>query len=181
MDFFVKLISGYNLVCASSAVCRRECFVQLGAFDPRLPFTADWEMWLRVALHFDVAYLQTPLVHYRRHDSNETRRFTGIRELEQEFRAKRIALDREPERIPNHKALRRRVFQGLETRTLRVAAENQLSPDGKRECRMLATEMRRSGGIVGIRRILRWFRKYAGKGAIFVQRFGGHRSHRLVL
>jgi glycosyltransferase involved in cell wall biosynthesis len=159
MDFFVKLISGFNFVCCPSVVVRKECFTQLGTFDPRLPFTADWEMWLRIALHFDVAYLQTPLVHYRRHDSNETRRFTGIWELEQEFRAKRIALDREPERVPDSKALRRRVCQALETRALRVAAEDQNTPVGKKECRMLAAEMRRFGGIVGIHRILRELQK----------------------
>jgi glycosyltransferase involved in cell wall biosynthesis len=170
MDFFVKLISGYNLMCCSSVVCRKECFVQLGTFDPRLSFTADWEMWLRIALYFDVAYLQEPLVHYRLHDSNETYRFKGIHELEEEFRAKRIALDREPERIPNYRALRRRVFQALETRTLWVAAEGQLSPDGKKECRMLAAEMRRSAGIVGIRRILHELRKHIGKIAFLTQR-----------
>jgi glycosyltransferase involved in cell wall biosynthesis len=169
-DFFVKLISGYNLMCCSSVVCRKECFAQLGTFDPRLSFTADWEMWLRIALHFDVAYLQEQLVHYRLHDSNETYRFKGIHELEDEFRTKRIALNREPERIPNYKALRRRVFQELETRTLWVAAEGQLSADSKRECRMLAAEMRRSAGIVGIRRILRELRKHTAKVASLAQR-----------
>jgi glycosyltransferase involved in cell wall biosynthesis len=173
MDFFVKLISGSNLVCCPSVVVRKDCLTQLGTFDPRLPFTADWEMWLRIALHFDVAYLQTPLVHYRRHDSNETRSFTGIRELEQEFRAKRIALDREPEHVPNSKALRRRVCQGLETRALRVAAEGQLSPDDKKECRMLAAEMRRFGGIVGIRRILRELQKQLGRITFLAHRIGG--------
>jgi glycosyltransferase involved in cell wall biosynthesis len=173
LDFFVKLISGYNLMCCSSAVCRKECFVQLGTFDPRLSFTADWEMWLRIALHFDVAYLQEPLVHYRLHDSNETYRFRGICELEEEFRAKRIALHREPERIPDYKALRTRVFQELETRTLWIAAEGQLSPDGRKECQRLAVEMRRSAGIVGIRRILRELRKQIGKITFLAHRIGG--------
>jgi glycosyltransferase involved in cell wall biosynthesis len=163
MDFFVRLILGFNLVCCSSVIVRKECFTRLGTFDPRLPFTADWEMWLRIALHFDVAYLETPLVHYRLHDSNETRSFTGIRELEQEFRAKRIALDREPEHVPNSRALRSRVCQALETRALRMAAERQLPPDDKKECRMLAAEMRRFGGIVGIHRVFRELQKQIGK------------------
>jgi hypothetical protein len=173
MDFFVKLISGYNLVCCSSVVCRKECFVQLGTFDPRLSFTADWEMWLRIALYFDVAYLQEQLVHYRLHDSNETYRFKGMHELEDEFRAKHIALNREPERIPDYKALRRKVFQELETRTLWVAAEGQLSPDDRKGYQTLATEMRRFGGIVGIRRILRELRKQIGRIILLANRIRG--------
>jgi glycosyltransferase involved in cell wall biosynthesis len=162
-DFFVRLITGYNLACCPSVIFRRECYVQLGPFDPRLSFTADWEMWLRIALHFDVAYLRTPLVHYRLHDSNETWRFKGLRELEEESRAKRIALDREPNRIPNSKALRRKVFEALETRVLQMVADGQLSSESKIQGRSLAAEMRRTGTIVGVHRFLRWLRRRAAK------------------
>ena len=54
----------------------------LASLDPALPFTADWNMWLRMALLFDVAYLARPLVKYRWHSSNETLRFqTNVEEL----------------------------------------------------------------------------------------------------
>jgi len=172
-DFFVRLISGYNLACCPSVVFRRECYVQLGPFDPRLSFTTDWEMWLRIALHFDVAYLKTPLVHYRLHDSNETWRFKGVRELQEEFRAKLIALDREPNRVPNSKTLRRKVFEALETRVLQLVNEGQLSSEAEIEYRTLAEEMRRSGDIVGIHRFLRWLRRHAAKVPISLQKIAG--------
>ena len=147
LEFFVQLITGYNLVCCPTVIARKQCFTQLGGFDARLPFTVDWEMWLRVALHWDVGYLDARLVHYRQHESNETNRFKGASELEEEFRAKSIALEREPRRIPNCQALRRKVCDDLEARALRAASNGQLPPEELKAYQALAAEMHRAGRI----------------------------------
>jgi hypothetical protein len=34
--------------------------------------TADWLMWLRVALHHDLKYIDAPLFHYRLHEEQES-------------------------------------------------------------------------------------------------------------
>jgi hypothetical protein len=99
-DFFMKLLLGVNIVCCPSVVVRTACYSALGGFDPRLPFTADWEMWLRIALFHDVACLPETLVKYRRHDRMETARFAGARDLEQAYSAKATILEKYPRQIP---------------------------------------------------------------------------------
>ena len=89
---FERLWQGPNTIACPSVVVRRECIDAVGGFDPSLPFTADWEMWMRLALAYDVGYIADALVHYRRHDANETHRFTGVAELEHALLAKRRIL-----------------------------------------------------------------------------------------
>src|SRR5262249_54848121 len=108
-QYLAKLMRGVNLVCCPSVMARRECFDTLGGFDGRLPFTADWEMWMRIAAFHDVAYLVKPLVRYRRHRGNETWRFLGARELEQSYRAKMLVLEKCGDRIPDASGLKRAV------------------------------------------------------------------------
>ena len=135
-EFFEKMALGDNLVCCPSAVFRRAAFEQLGKFDPQLPYTADWEMWLRLALQFDVAYLKEPLVLYRVHDRNETHRFKGLKELEQGYRAKMTALRRGAENLPDAKAI-----------TARVAGET---------ARKALAEMRNRGHVRTVKDLRAW-------------------------
>jgi glycosyltransferase involved in cell wall biosynthesis len=101
LNFFETLILGDNLICCPAVVARRECYQRLGGFDPQLPFTADWEMWLRIALFYDVAYLVSPLLQYRWHSGSETFNFSGSTQLEQHYRAKVSVLEKYGERVPN--------------------------------------------------------------------------------
>lgn len=126
-SFFRQLILGRNEVCCPSVVIRRDCVERLGGFDERLPFTADWEMWLRVSLHFDVAYLTEPLIRYRRHDANETLSFAGPHELDHYYMAKSLVLDKYPAKVEDADALRKQVAENyaaeaLEQARLRAAA-----------------------------------------------------------
>jgi glycosyltransferase involved in cell wall biosynthesis len=107
LRYFAELIASENLICCPSVIARRECYERLGPFDSRLPFTADWEMWLRIAAFYDIAYLAEPLVKYRWHADNETNNFvTSVRGLEQVYAAKRIVLEKFPRRIPEAKELK---------------------------------------------------------------------------
>jgi hypothetical protein len=101
-----KLLRGWNTVCAPSVVLRRACVDVLGPFDGRLPYTADWEMWMRAAVFFDVGYLIEPLVKYRRHERNETLRFLGGEELEHAYRAKILVLEKCGQYIPGAEQLK---------------------------------------------------------------------------
>lgn len=78
-----RLAAGYNYVHLSSALFRRDLALQSGGFDPRYPYAADWELWLRLAALGDVAYLNEPLAGYRRHAANLTLR---LQASGQEFR-----------------------------------------------------------------------------------------------
>ncbi len=118
-DYFEKLLLGENLICCPSVVVRRSCYEQAGRFNPQLSYTADWEMWLKLAVHFDVGYVSAPLLQYRIHDANETHRFKGLQELEQYYRAKMLALSGAHGRLENIDTLRRRVSRELSERILK--------------------------------------------------------------
>ncbi len=123
LSYFERLLQGVNVVCCPSAVVRRECYETLGGFDTRLPFTADWEMWMRIALFYDIAYLPEPLVKYRRHDGMETSNFLGVKELEHAYQAKKIVLEKYPERVRDARELQLKMTRMYEELGLDRAAE----------------------------------------------------------
>lgn len=64
--------------CGSTPLVRRSCFDKVGVFDTDLDFAEDWDMWLRIAAHFHFAVLHEPLVAYRQHHANTTRKYQTI-------------------------------------------------------------------------------------------------------
>jgi glycosyltransferase involved in cell wall biosynthesis len=53
-------------VIRSPTVCvRRACYERLGYFLPPLIIHNDWEMWVRIASHYDVGYIAMYLASYR--------------------------------------------------------------------------------------------------------------------
>ncbi|OIO39233.1 MAG: hypothetical protein AUJ71_01160 [Candidatus Omnitrophica bacterium CG1_02_49_16] len=94
-EFFKRLILRPCIICCPSVLARRECYERLGGFDLRLLFPADLEMWLRISRHYDVAFLAEPLIKYRWHEGNETKRYANqIEGLKQIHLAKMIAVKR---------------------------------------------------------------------------------------
>lgn len=102
LEFFDGLIRGPNLVCCPSVMARKECYERHGGFRAELPYACDFEMWLRLSLYYDVAYLGAPLVKWRWHKANESHQFWGTpRWLEQDALARMLVLESHPERIPS--------------------------------------------------------------------------------
>ena len=68
---YARLALG-NVVQVSSVVLRRECLDKVGRFDDKIPRRTceDYDLWLRMARHFDFAYIPEPLMLYRRHAAN---------------------------------------------------------------------------------------------------------------
>lgn len=63
-EFLDKLLLA--CVIRSPTVCvRRACYDRLGYFLPFLSIHADWEMWVRIASHYDVGYVAKYLASYR--------------------------------------------------------------------------------------------------------------------
>lgn len=111
LKFFKTMLLGPNIVSCPSVVARRVCYERVGGFDARLPFTTDWEMWLRLALFYDIGYLPQPLVKYRWHENNETHNFLGVRDLEHAHRAKMLVLEKYAEFIPDVEDLKAQVIK----------------------------------------------------------------------
>src|SRR5262245_37218096 len=49
-----------NFVCFSSVVVRRQVFESVGMFDPDLPLSIDYDLWLRVAGHYEFDFVNEP-------------------------------------------------------------------------------------------------------------------------
>lgn len=61
-----------NVVETPGVMVRRECYQRIGLYDSTLRFMADWEMWLRVSLYYDVFFVSSPLAFWRRHGENRS-------------------------------------------------------------------------------------------------------------
>lgn len=138
LEYLRRLLTGVNIVCCPGVVVRREIFETLAGFDGRLPFTADWEMWMRIAAFHDVGYLVKALVRYRRHEANETWKFLGAKELEHAYRAKMLALEKFGDRIPDAEALRSQIVRECRSRALERAIQCQRDHDHEETGRYLA-------------------------------------------
>ncbi|WP_404787654.1 glycosyltransferase family 2 protein [Altericista sp. CCNU0014] len=74
-----KLIE-FNVVgCGSVPLIRRSCFDTVGLFDRNLrSFVEDWDLWLRMAPHFEFKVVKEPLVYYRQLPSSASRNWEAM-------------------------------------------------------------------------------------------------------
>ena len=63
-----------NFVCMSSAVIKREVIDKIGYFDESLRMSEDYDYWLRVACEISFAAVDEPLVKYRNHCDQVSRK-----------------------------------------------------------------------------------------------------------
>jgi glycosyltransferase involved in cell wall biosynthesis/peptidoglycan/xylan/chitin deacetylase (PgdA/CDA1 family) len=62
-----------NFITASAVVVRRSCFENTGVFDESLDQATDYDMWLRIAKRYPIAFINQPLCLWRRHEGNISR------------------------------------------------------------------------------------------------------------
>ena len=78
-----KLIEVNQIECGSVAMIRRSCFDRVGLFDRALrSYVEDWDMWLRLSLHFQFKVIPQSLVYYRQRPNSASRNLTA---MEQSF------------------------------------------------------------------------------------------------
>ena len=125
LKFFERWFLELNVICCPSVLVRKSCYEKLGGFDSRLPFTCDWEMWMRICLFHNIGYLSEPLLDYREHDGNESLNFYDHTEnLKQHFLAKTVLLDRFPGQVPRCKEMRARMRREYGEKALSLAAHH---------------------------------------------------------
>jgi hypothetical protein len=59
-----------NYITFPAVILRTSVLREVGPFSKYL--TADWLMWLRIALHHDLKFIDSPLFHYRLHEGQES-------------------------------------------------------------------------------------------------------------
>jgi len=120
LDAFRELILS-NYVTTSTVLVRRECYDRVGTYAAELARSGeDWELWLRIALRFDIAYTVERVASYRQHpasSSNETVA-SGERVRLDMAAVDRILDPRRGQPIPNVTAVRRRAEAALAFKAL---------------------------------------------------------------
>jgi hypothetical protein len=59
------LVKNIVVGSASAVMLRKECFESTGLFDPTFRVLEDWEMWLRLAIHFQFGFVPQALTTIR--------------------------------------------------------------------------------------------------------------------
>ncbi|HEV2269774.1 MAG TPA: glycosyltransferase [Steroidobacteraceae bacterium] len=72
-DIFEQVATGRAAIRTPSVLATRELIAQAGGFDEAMLSAEDYDLWLRLALHSEVAIVDEPLVYVRCHDENHTR------------------------------------------------------------------------------------------------------------
>ena len=72
-DIFEQVATGRAAIRTPSVLATRGLMEQAGGFDEAMRAAEDYDLWLRLALHSEVAIVDEPLVYVRYHDENHTR------------------------------------------------------------------------------------------------------------
>ncbi len=69
---FLKELMVHNVVSGggSAALIKKKCFEELGLFSENLWIGEDWDMWIRIAKHYDIRFVEEPLIKCRAHGNN---------------------------------------------------------------------------------------------------------------
>lgn len=110
-----RLAVGFNCVPTPTVVARTSVQLEVGELNHDIPHTADYEKWLRFALHADIAYLRGVDQGYTRvHDRNFSSPYeadgAGVETLRQSLDAAVSVLQRTGDRLPDaERRLRRKL------------------------------------------------------------------------
>jgi glycosyltransferase involved in cell wall biosynthesis len=83
---FILLSGARNIVRTPTAIVRTEVQKRVGGYRMELPHSGDMEMWLRIAAHAMVGFIDIPQAVYRRHSNNMSLKYAmehWLRDLEQ--------------------------------------------------------------------------------------------------
>jgi glycosyltransferase involved in cell wall biosynthesis len=76
----------------STALIRKQCFERVGLFDPELSISAGWDMYRRIAAHYEIEVVEEPLMLYRQHGSNASLR-ADVYEHDMELKLRKMFED----------------------------------------------------------------------------------------
>jgi glycosyltransferase involved in cell wall biosynthesis len=114
-----------NYVTAPTVLVRRNCHARVGLYASELRDSSeDWEMWMRIALHSDLAYTSTPVAQYRYHDASSSAASTkNGKRLHSDVIAVKRVFDQQRGRIPDVGKLERQAKAALAFKALTRAGD----------------------------------------------------------
>jgi hypothetical protein len=105
---------GHSVVTSPEVVVRTSVQQAIGGYRAELPHTADVEMWMRFAVHSDVAYIKgVDQAFYRIHGSQMTTERVPLVDLRQRKAAYDALFAEQSEKIPDARRLARRANRKL--------------------------------------------------------------------
>lgn len=66
-----SLVFNNKISGPSSTLIRRSVFDKVGDFDTNIRYGEDWDLWLRIAKYYDIAFIEEPLIEVRRHRNSQ--------------------------------------------------------------------------------------------------------------
>jgi len=100
-DLLVKVFSE-SFIHTSSVVIKREVFDKIGGFPAQYRFADEFDVWLRIARDYPIAFVDQPLVFIRFYEANTSHDRIGVRTDTFDILMKNY----DPERIPRPVFLR---------------------------------------------------------------------------
>jgi len=97
-DLFVKAFSE-SFIHTSSVLIRRDVFDKIGGFPTQYRFADEFDVWLKIAAAYPIAYVDDPLVFIRFYESNTSHDRIGVRTDTYDILMKNYDPERIPERI----------------------------------------------------------------------------------
>lgn len=98
--FVERAFQRENFVGCPTVMMRRRAILAIGWHDTRSMFTADWDLWIRLAALGDMVYLARPLIRYRLHDGQDSAQYNmKVDGLRQEAANRRSAIERQAHRL----------------------------------------------------------------------------------
>ena len=83
-----------NFIPFGTAIVRRRCLEHAGAFDERYRMGIDWELWLRISVHYQFQFVDVETYAYRVWSGQMSKNWRG--RYEHAFRIMREFLDQHP-------------------------------------------------------------------------------------
>jgi len=97
VEEFKRLIWS-NFICSPSVTFRLDYYKAIGGIDDDWIYASDWELWLRFASYYDIAYIAEPLVNWRRYPAALTpRSIVTVEGATEPYRVLKRVFDRLPE------------------------------------------------------------------------------------
>jgi glycosyltransferase involved in cell wall biosynthesis len=105
---------GHCLISTPTAVVRTRVQQTIGGYRADLPHTADVEMWMRFAVHSDIAYIRrVDQAYYRIHGANMTNERVPLVDLRQRYAAYKALFDNYGDLIADRESLLRKANRKL--------------------------------------------------------------------
>lgn len=120
----------HNYVASPTVMVRRRVHDAVGPYLTRLESGEDWEMWLRIARHGDIAYTAERLGRYRWHEDSLSRRAEASgTHLARDLRILAQLFTRYHWRIPDGEIIEARARAAVAARALLDATDRLLQDD----------------------------------------------------